>query len=466
MHRLATLRRLGLALALAAICAPLPAATVPDGMIAAIDQIATEPIEQGKAASCAVGVVKDGHLVLARGYGFADLENGVPATAETVYRLGSITKQFTAMAIMQLVEEGKLSVDDELTKFLPDYPTGGRKITVRHLLNHTSGIKDYTRTRDFNLAEKQHYSHDEMLALFKDEPFDFEPGAKWGYSNSGYYLLGMIIEKTSGKKFEQFLQERIFKPLGMSSTRYGHSPTLIRHRATGYKYFFGQLTNDAPISMDRPFAAGGLVSTVLDLIKWHQALEEGALVSSASYEAMYRPAELTGGVTRPYGFGWQLGELAGHRVIRHGGGINGFSTMIARYPDERLAVIVLSNTAGPFAARTADRIARQILGIDDEQRKSAFDKPIVDEPLEAALAELLTGKFGLGDAEIEVSSADGQLFAQVKGRPQDRLKYQGGRDFVHANDSGLRITFTPKEGKAEQLQLDGGEYKIRGKRLD
>jgi CubicO group peptidase (beta-lactamase class C family) len=468
MRGLTILSKLGLVVALAALCPSLPAAPVPDGAIAAIDKIAAEGIDQRKVASYAVGVVKDGRIVLARGYGFADLENDVPATAETVYRLGSITKQFTAMAIMLLDEDDKLSVDDELTRFLPEYPTGGRKITVGHLLNHTSGIKSYTNSRDFFKRSRQDFEHGELLALFKDEPLDFEPGAKWRYSNSGYYLLGMIIEKASGQKYEQFLEQRIFKPLAMSATRYGHTQPLIRLRARGYDYFFGQLTNDDSISMDAPFAAGALVSTVLDLIKWHQALEDGALVSSASYEAMYRPTSLADGATRPYGYGWQLGELAGHRTIRHGGGINGFSTMIARYPDDRLGVIVLSNTASANTPAVADRIAKVMLGIEDKPPadKPAEGKPIIDEPIDAALVELLSGKYALGHAEVEVSATDGQLFARLKGRPQDRLKYQGGRDFVHANDAQLRITFAPKEGKAERLQLDGGNFRIMGKRLE
>ncbi len=468
MRGLTTLSKLGLAIALAAICTSSAAAPVPDGAIAAIDKIASEGIDQKKVASYAVAVVKDGSLVLARGYGYSDLENEVPATAETVYRLGSITKQFTAMAIMLLEEDDKVSVDDELTRFLPDYPTGGRKITVGHLLNHTSGIKDYTRTKDFFKRDRQDFTHDELLALFKEEPFDFEPGVRWGYSNSGYYLLGMIIEKASGQKYEQFLEDRIFKPLGMSATRYGHTKPLIRHRAMGYNYFFGQLSNDDSISMDAPFAAGALVSNVLDLIKWHQALEDGALVSSASYEAMYRPTKLANGATRPYGYGWRLGELEGHHTIGHGGGINGFSTMISRYPDDRLAVIVLSNTAGANPGAVADRIAKVMLGIEVKPTldKPNADKPVVDEPLDTALGELLTGKYTFGDAEVEVISTDGHLFARLKGRPQDRLKYQGARDFVHANDAQLRITFTPKEGKAEALEVKGDDFKMMGHRVE
>lgn len=477
MRNATVLAALQLAIALAIIFPPLSAAALPEGAIAAIDRIASEEIDQHKVASHAVAVVKDGQIVVARGYGFANLENQVPATAETVYRLGSITKQFTAMAIMLLVEDGKLSVDDELTKFLPDYPTGGRQITIRHLLNHTSGIKDFTRTKDFEKFARLDHTHDEMRALFQIEPLDFEPGTKWGYSNGGYYLLGMIIEKASGQKYEEFLEQRIFEPLNMSATRYGHPQQLIPHRAAGYKYFFGQLTNDDGISMDPPFAAGALVSNIIDMIKWHQALEAGALVSSKSYEEMYRPTKIANGTSRPYGYGWRVARLAGHNTIGHGGGINGFSTMISRYPDDHLAVIVLSNTAGANPGAVADRIARLILGIeekpgtkesDDEpgENKPAADKPLVDELLDAALIEQLTGKYRLMDVEVEVSSKGGQLFARLKGRTPDRLKYQGERDFVHAGDDELRITFTPKDGKADEMKLQGPRFKLGGKRLE
>jgi D-alanyl-D-alanine carboxypeptidase len=474
-----------------------PTSTPPAAPIPAIDRIAREEIDQKKVASYAVAVVKDGRIVLARGYGFANLENDVPATAETIYRLGSITKQFTAMAIMLLAEDGKLSVDDELTKFLPDYPTGDRKITIRQLLNHTAGLKDYTRTKDFDKFARHDHTHAEMLALFQNEPPEFKPGTRWAYSNANYYLLGMIIERASGQSYEDFLDERIFRPLNMSATRYGHPQQLIPRRASGYKYFFGQLTNDDGISMDPPYAAGALVSNLIDMIKWHQALEAGALVSSASYEEMYRPAKLANGISRPYGFGWRVATFEGHNTIGHGGGINGFSTMISRYPDDRLAVIVLSNTAGADPGAVADRIARVMLSIAEKpDRKRPEDEPTkakpqeskddpsdeqpsadskssegtsspeANRPIDAALAAQLVGKYRLMDEQVEVITKDGQLFARLKGRLPDHLQHQGDRDFVHAADPELRITFTPSEGPATELEVQAPRYKFGGKRVE
>jgi CubicO group peptidase (beta-lactamase class C family) len=447
-----------LALAVLAPRAAARADGVPDGTIEAIDRIAAQDIDQKKVASYAIAVVKDGRLLLARGYGMADLENDVPATAETVYRLGSITKQFTALAVMQLAEQGKLSVDDELTRFLPDYPTAGHKVTVHHLLNHTSGIKSYTSTKDFFKRSRQDFSHDELLALFKSEPYDFEPGAKWRYNNSGYYLLGMIIEKASGQKYEKYLEDHIFRPLGMSATRYGHLRPLIRHRAMGYKPYFGKLINDDPLSMDAPGAAGALVSNVLDLVKWHQALEEGKLLSSASWEAMYRPAKLADGGTRPYGYGWGLGELAGHRTYSHGGGINGFSTMIARYPDDRLAVVVLSNTAGANTGGVGNRIARHILKIED--------KPIVDLPIDEELSKRVVGKYQTDESTIEIKAEEGKLFALRDGRLKDQLKYQGQREFVSTRNAEMRFKFVPPEGQAEGFDIEVQGHKLSAKRTE
>ena len=217
--------------------------------------------------------MKDGRLVLARGYGYADLENSVPANAETVYRLGSITKQFTAMAIMQLAEQGKLSVDDELTKFLPDYPLAGHKVTVHQLLNHTSGIKSYTSTKDFFSARGRISRTTNCWRLFKDEPFDFEPGAKWRYNNSGYYLLGMIIEKASGQTYAEYLEEHIFQASGHERHAlrpYAAADSSSRH---GLRYRRAAMSQRRPDQHGRARRRRALVSNVLDLIKWHQALE-------------------------------------------------------------------------------------------------------------------------------------------------------------------------------------------------
>ena len=380
--------------------------------------------------------------------------------AETVYRLGSITKQFTAMAILQLAEAGKLSVDDELTKFLPEYPTQDHKVTVHHLLNHTSGIKSYTNLLTFRAKVRQDFSHDRLLDVFKNEPFEFAPGEQWRYNNSGYYLLGMIVEKASGQTYADYLQEHIFRPLAMSATRYGDTRPLIRHRAMGYRLEKDQLVNDDPMSMTAPFAAGALVSSVLDLVKWHLALESGQFLSSASYEAMYRPTKLADGKTQAYGYGWGVGEMSGHAKLSHGGGINGFSTMIARYPADRLAVVVLANTIGANPGRLETRIARLMLGIEE--------KPPADLPTNADLLKPYAGKYAVDSMKVEISVEDGKLYATPAGQPRDRLMYQGEHRFVSSKNSEMAITFQvdAKDGKANDLIVEIEGQKLSGKRAE
>lgn len=457
-HRLASQFRLLLIIALcSSVPCPAAAATpVPPGAIDRVDTIVREGLEK-HVASYSVAVVQDGRLVLARGYGFADLENSVPAVAETVYRLGSITKQFTSMAVMQLAEQGKLKLDDELTKFLPDYPTAGHKVTITQLLNHTSGIKSYTSLPNFFRTARMDHSHEQMLALFKDQPFDFEPGARWLYNNSGYYLLGMVIEKASGQSYSEYLTEHIFQPLGMHATRYGHTRPLIPHRAQGYRSVFGEIVNDDPISMTAPGAAGALVSTVLDLVKWHQALEAGDFISSASYEAMYRPTTLADGKVQQYGFGWGLGELSGHKKLSHGGGINGFSTVISRYPDDRLAVIVLSNTAGAPAGSIEAQIARMMLGIKEE--------PVADLPIEKGLLETLAGTYEMAEMKLKVTADDGKLFVSSPLAERDRLQYQGEQRFVSSARNEIRLKFQLSDGKATGVEIDMAGDKMSGKRV-
>jgi D-alanyl-D-alanine carboxypeptidase len=454
----AGLRRWCAAVCAFALLAPAAhAGPVPAGATDRIDAIVREGLDK-KVASFAVAVMKDGRLVLARGYGYADLENSVPATAETVYRLGSITKQFTSMAIMQLAEQGRLALDDELTEFLPDYPTQGNKVTIHHLLNHTSGIKSYTSLPGFFRTARQDLSPDDMLALFKDQPFDFEPGTKWQYNNSAYYLLGMVIEKASGQTYAEYLADHVFKPLGMHATRYGDTRPLIPHRAQGYKRARGEIVNDDPISMTAPSSAGALVSNVLDLIKWHQALEAGDFLSSPSYEAMYRPTTLADGKIQNYGYGWGLGETSGHRKLSHGGGINGFSTMIARYPDDRLAVVVLSNTAGAPAGGIEARIAKVMLGIEI--------RPVVDLAVDEDMLKPLVGTYELMDGKLQITIEEGKLHFQPPGQTRDRLKYQGDHEFVASNSDDVRVKFKLVEGKVEAVEIETPSQTLSAKRVE
>jgi CubicO group peptidase (beta-lactamase class C family) len=311
--------------------------------------------------SGAVLVMKDGQPLLREGYGKASYELDVPNTPETKFRLGSITKQFTAMAIMILAERGKLSPDDPISKHLENAPSAWDKITIRHLLTHTSGIPSYTgfpqmMTRTVRMPA----TLDEIIATFKDKDLEFQPGDKFTYSNSGYIVLGKIIERAAGESYETFLKENIFEPLEMSDSGYDHNGTLIKNRAAGYNRMLILLNNAPYIDMTWPHAAGALYSTVDDLGKWDAALSAGKLVSAESYKAIFTPFKGN------YAYGWVVRERNGHKLIGHAGGIHGFSTSILRFPDDKLCVVVLNNVIPTRSEQVGLELADLVLG----ERKS------------------------------------------------------------------------------------------------
>lgn len=327
-------------------------------MIDAIDAIVNPNVTPG-APGVAIGVVHDGALRDVRGYGLANLEWDTPIGPDTVFRLGSLTKQFTAMAIMLLWEENKLALDDALTTHLPAYPMGEQIITVEHLLTHTAGITDYTGLPEFN---EQRYPEDrapaEIAAVFQQHPLEFVPGARFRYSNSGYVLLGMIIEAISGVSYAEFVRSRIFAPLGMRQSSYLFNEPIVRQRASGYVTTEQGYQNAPFATMTLPYAAGALGSSVQDLARWDRALREHRLVRPATLERMYTRVRLRDGGTVNYGFGWMIGTYEGRRVVYHGGGINGFVTSIYRWLDDHVTVIALANLVDH--GLNVDAIARRV----------------------------------------------------------------------------------------------------------
>lgn len=342
-----------------------------------------------------VAVVRDGEVVLAKGYGLANAELAVPATEETVYQLASVTKQFTATAIMMLVEEGKLGLDDKIAGHLEGLPEAWGEVTIRQLLSHTSGIKSYTDVGGFEKTTRKDYEPREIIDLVAKEPLEFAPGKEHRYCNTGYFLLGMIIEKVAGKPYGEFLDERIFKPLGMSRTRTNDLRAIIPGRAQGYEWDGKQLRNGEYVSPTQPYAAGMLVSCIADMLKWDAALSSAKVLKPEVLEQMWAPAPLSGGDRADYGFGWQVGKVNGHRLISHGGGIPGFSTEISRFVDDKLTVIVLTNLSGGDAGR----LARGIAGRIDPELLKKPDEPIADpepettERLQGVIAGILKGEF-------------------------------------------------------------------------
>lgn len=395
----------------------------------------------------AVIAMKDGKTVFRKARGMASLELGVPLSPDSVFRLGSITKQFTAVAVLMLAEEGKLSLADPITKHLPGYPTHGHVITVELLLTHTSGIRSYTGLPGYMSGPKirADLTTAELVEVFSKEPMDFAPGAEWRYNNSGYVLLGAILEKVSGKPYGELLAERIFRPLGMKSTRVGDEGPILAKRAAGYTRDGEKVANARFLSMTQPHAAGALVSTVDDLALWDAALYGEKLVKAASLEQAWTPAVTRDGKPTRYGYGFGISTLRGARSIEHGGGIFGFSTYAVRLPNEKVYVAVLANSDAPAAdpGTLGKEIAAILIGKPFPAR--------VPVPLDPKLLERWVGVYRFDPQTTRtITTEGGKLFSQRSGGPRLEVKPLSESEFFF-DGSLTRISFVAgPDGKAKE----------------
>jgi D-alanyl-D-alanine carboxypeptidase len=424
----------------AAPAAP-PAVAAP---IAAIDALLKGSFPS-EGPGAAVVVVKDGRTLFRKAYGTASLELGVPLQPDMVFRLGSITKQFTAAAILMLAEEGKLSLQDPIEKHLPGYPTQGHVITIEHLLTHTSGIQSYTDMPGWMTSRIQGpMTVTELVDAFKKEPMQFAPGERWAYNNSGYILLGAIVEKASGKTYEAFVRERIFQPLGMASSCYDRTEAIVPKRAPGYTREGDQPRNARYLSMTQPYAAGSLASTVDDLARWDASLYTEKLLKKASLDRAWTPYVLKNGKATGYGYGWGVSTLRGRRAISHGGGIFGFSTYAVRLPDERLYVAVLCNSDSPAA--DPEYLGKKIaaLAVGDP-----FPEPATIT-LDPRVLERYTGVYRIDETSTRtVTAENGRLYTQRSGgerleaRPGSETEFFYDKSLTHLRfvlDAGGRAT--------------------------
>jgi CubicO group peptidase (beta-lactamase class C family) len=322
------------------------------------DELIKTQMAEHRIPGLALTVLKSGKPAKTAAYGYANLELGVPVTSDTVFEIGSVTKQFTAALILLLVQEGKLAVDDKIGRYLTQIPETWQDITVRHLLTHTSGIRSYTGLEGFEL--RRHLTQAQFIAAIGKEPLEFKPGQAWKYSNTGFNLLGFIVENLSGQSYWDFLSQRILHPLGMSSTTNRLPTLIIPHRASGYEQTNHVLVN-RDYDLTDVFSAGALVSTVGDLARWNSALDREDLLGAKSQQAMWQPAVLNDGTVTQYGFGWRIEKFEGHKNIGHGGSTSGFSATIQRFPDDQLAVIILTNTDEQIATALARKVARLYL---------------------------------------------------------------------------------------------------------
>ena len=301
-------------------------------------------------------VAKEGSVVFERSYGWANLEWKIPHTAATKFRLGSVTKQFTAAAILLLEEKGKLKLDDPLSRFVPSAPEAWKPLTVHQLLTHTSGVPNFTSFPEYGTWKLSAQTPAQVMTHLRDKPLDFVPGEKFRYSNTGYILLGWIVELASGQSYETFLREQIFKPLGMNDSGYDSNTAVISQRASGYVPGSNGLTNAPYIDMHVPHGAGALYSTTGDLLRWTQGLFGGKLLSAASLDKMTTPFK------SDYAFGLTVSEAKGRKVIAHGGGIEGFNSQLAYYPEGKVTVVVLANVNGSAFAELAGQLAAITFG--------------------------------------------------------------------------------------------------------
>ena len=349
-------------------------------------------------------VARGDEVILSKGYGFANLEWNVPNTPSTKFRLGSITKQFTAASILLLAERGKLMLEDPVKKHWPNAPPAWDAVTIFHLLTHSSGIANVTNEPDFRQWQVQPSTPEQTLAHIRDKPLEFAPGERMSYSNSGYVLLGMIVERVSGQSYADFVRDNIFKPLGMSNSGYDVSATILPQRPAGYLPGF----SNAPYTdMTWPHGAGGLYSTTEDLLRWTQGLFGNKLLSAASLEKMTTPFK--GG----YAFGVGVSDVGGRKVIQHAGGIEGFNTQLAYYPDSKITVAVLANVNGQAPVQLAGQLGQIAHG--NEVRLSSERKEI---ELPRDKLDRLVGSYELAPtATMRITVVGTQLQSQLGGQP-------------------------------------------------
>jgi CubicO group peptidase (beta-lactamase class C family) len=327
---------------------------------AAVTKYVKAEMQRQHIPGLALLVAKDGKIIRADGFGLANVELQVPVKPETIFQSGSVGKQFTATAVMMLVEEGKIGLDDPLTKYFSDAPSAWRDVTVRELLSHTAGFGDYPKDFDF----RKDWTEDELLKLVESIPLAYAPGTKWEYSNLGFLTLGILIHRVTGEFYGDFLQQRIFQPLGMASTRIISEADIVPNRAAGYRLVKGELKNQEWVAPAMNTTAdGSLYFSILDLAKWDAALYTEKLLKRSSFDTMWTVAKLKNGQPNEgdYGFGWFIEQRNGHRCIHHDGSWQGFETAIDRYVDDRLTVVALSNLADAEPGKITRHVAEMYL---------------------------------------------------------------------------------------------------------
>jgi CubicO group peptidase (beta-lactamase class C family) len=413
----------------------------------------------GKPASgIAVLVSKDGQVIYRKGFGYADIDKKELIKPDTKFRIGSITKQFTAAAILKLQEEGKISVTDKLSKFLPDFPRA-EEVTIHHLLTHTSGIHSYTDKPDFVGKVTSPMTEEEVIAYFKGDPYDFNPGEKWQYNNSAYFLLGHIIGKVTGKPYGAYLKETFFDPLGMANTGVHSSTLKLKDEARGYTKENGQYKLAANWEMSWAGGAGALYSTVEDLHTWNEALFNGKVLQEKSMESAFTPVVLNNGKkpdNASYGYGWALGEYRGQEIIEHGGGLHGFLSQLARFPEENTTIVLLTNITPPEVNINHRKVSEFLLWEKMEKQASRSLNASVSEDVNQ-----YAGRYDFPNGAVMIITAeDHKHFAQHTGQPKFPSITAGeGEYFWKVVEAKIKFV---KNGNGE---VEYGDFEQNGNKL-
>ncbi|MHC1723515.1 MAG: serine hydrolase [Aminipila sp.] len=388
-------------------------------------------------------VMRNEKVIIQKSYGLANQELNVLNTNETKYRIGSMTKAFTAALIMQLQEKGKLNADDYVSKYLPDYPKGNQ-ITINNLLTHTSGIPDFLNSPEF--IGNSPMTPEELISYFKNMPLDCKPGTQFEYSNSNYMLLGYIIEKITGKSYETVLENNILTPLGMKDSGYVHNETIIKNLACGYSTSNDILSNPAYYDTSTIYAAGAMYSTLADLYKWDRALYEGKLLKKESTQKMFTP------YLDNYGYGWSIEQLYGRQLIWHDGSVPGFSSIILRYPSENICIIMLENNRRFIPERASRDISAILFGEKYENPKLFIEKKLNQNEILQ-----LVGKYHTNpDSSINVYEKDNKIYMDASSYSSSPmvLHPQSGTEF-YTKDSDIRFVFTKNSsGKINGIDID------------
>lgn len=414
------------------------------GLESRMDSLVRTDLDSVRVAGIAVAVYKGKEPLLLKSYGYADLELSVRLPVDASFEIGSVTKQFTGAAILQLVEQKKLSLEDEITKFI-SFNTQGKKVTVRHLLSHTSGIKGYTELPEFENFSKLKFPKDSLLRMVEKHPFDFEPGEALIYNNTGFFMLGLIIEKISGLSYEEYVKKNLFGPAGMSNSYYCSESKITKNRAHGYDTGDKGLVRAGYLDHNWPYSAGSLCSTVEDLVAWNQALHHGKILKDSSYSEFLKVEQLNDGSSTHYAKGITVSDYHGHRMISHGGGINGFLSENRYFPEEDISVVVLVNTTGPVSPQhLADQLSGKLLGHEDKPH----------ELFKGRMSPYLGKYKGRGrgsDLTVTVTKNDSTLLVQMDDHSPQPLRFQAGSEWT---DGNARYMFKGVDTSYNELRID------------